>query len=166
MSTLHYLHVLSSYKESSVILFVLYSVAQSYLTLCDAWAVAHKLPRPWNFQVKNTEAGCHFLFQGIKPTSLIFPALAGRLFPLNHGFPVAQRVKKSALQCGRPRFDPWVGKIPWRRRKEGRPAPVFLPGEAHEERSLAGYTHKVAKCQTTLVTDSFTFTSSGLKESI
>ena len=33
--------------------------------------------------------------------------------------------------------DPWVGKIPWR--KEWLPTPVFLPGEFHTERSLAGY---------------------------
>ena len=37
----------------------------------------------------------------------------------------------------RPRFDPWVRKIPWRR--EWQPTPVFLPGEFHEQRSLAGY---------------------------
>ena len=34
-------------------------------------------------------------------------------------------------------FDPWVGKIPWRRARQ--PAPVFLPGESHGQRSLAGY---------------------------
>ena len=34
-------------------------------------------------------------------------------------------------------FDPWVGKIPWRR--ERKPTPVFLPGEPHGQRSLAGY---------------------------
>ena len=33
------------------------------------------------------------------------------------------------LQCGRPGFDPWVGKIPWRRDKL--PTPVFWPGEFH-----------------------------------
>ena len=33
------------------------------------------------------------------------------------------------------RFDPWVGKIPWRR--EWQSTPVFLPGESHEQRSLA-----------------------------
>ena len=36
-----------------------------------------------------------------------------------------------------PEFDPWVGQIPWGR--EWRPTPVFLPGEAHGQRSLAGY---------------------------
>ena len=32
------------------------------------------------------------------------------------------------LQCRRPGFAPWVGKIPWRRAWE--PTPVFLPGES------------------------------------
>ena len=34
-------------------------------------------------------------------------------------------------------FDPWVGKIPWRRKWP--PTPVFLPGKSHGQRSLAGY---------------------------
>ena len=33
-------------------------------------------------------------------------------------------------------FNPWVGKIPWRR--ETLPTPVFLPGEAYGQRTLAG----------------------------
>ena len=36
---------------------------------------------------------------------------------------------KIRLQCGRPGFDPWIGKIPWRR--ERLPTPVFWPGEFH-----------------------------------
>ena len=34
-------------------------------------------------------------------------------------------------------FDPWVRKILWRR--EWQSTPVFLPGESHGQRSLAGY---------------------------
>ena len=34
-------------------------------------------------------------------------------------------------------FDPWVGKIPWRRKWQH--IPVVLPGESHGQRSLAGY---------------------------
>ena len=34
-------------------------------------------------------------------------------------------------------FNTWVRKIPWRR--EWQPTTVFLPGEFHEQRSLAGY---------------------------
>ena len=35
------------------------------------------------------------------------------------------------------RFDPWVGKITWRR--VWQPTPVFLPGKSHGQRSLVGY---------------------------
>ena len=35
------------------------------------------------------------------------------------------------------RFNPWVRKIPWRRKWQ--PTLVFLLGESHEQRSLAGY---------------------------
>jgi len=48
---------------------------------------------------------------------------------------VAQKVKN--LQCRRSRFDPWIEKIPCSR--EWLPTPVFLPGEFHGQRSLAGY---------------------------
>ena len=41
------------------------------------------------------------------------------------------------LECGRPGFDPWVGKIPWRRNWQ--PTPVLLPGESHGGRSLVNY---------------------------
>ena len=51
-------------------------------------------------------------------------------------FLVAQTLK-SHLQCGRPRFNPWVGKISWRRKWQ--PTPGFLPGERHGQRSLADY---------------------------
>ena len=41
------------------------------------------------------------------------------------------------LQCGRPGFYPWVGKIPWIRKWQ--PTPVFLPRKSHGLRSLVGY---------------------------
>ena len=41
------------------------------------------------------------------------------------------------LQCGRPGFDPWARKIPWRRKWQ--PTPVLLPGKFHGQRSLVGY---------------------------
>ena len=64
---------------------------------------------------------------GIKPTSPASPwyGLSG---------------KESTCQCRRRRrhrFDPWFGRILWRR--EWLPAPVFLPGESHRQRSLMGY---------------------------
>ena len=55
-------------------------------------------------------------------------------------FPGGTSIKEPACQCrGHKRlgFDPWVGKIPWRRKWQ--PTPVFLPGEFHGQRSLVGY---------------------------
>ena len=37
----------------------------------------------------------------------------------------------------RRRFNPWLEKTPWRRAWQ--PTPVFLPGESHGQKSLAGY---------------------------
>ena len=53
------------------------------------------------------------------------------------GFPSGSDDKESACQCRGPGFDPWVRKIPWRRKWQ--PTPVFLPGESHRQRSLVGY---------------------------
>ena len=54
--------------------------------------------------------------------------------------------KKSTCQCRRLRrcrFDPWVGKIPWRRAWQ--PTPVFLSVKSHGQRSLVGYSPKGRK---------------------
>ena len=40
-------------------------------------------------------------------------------------------------RCKRQGIDPWVRKIPWRRKWQ--PTPEFLLGESHGQRSLAGY---------------------------
>ena len=46
-------------------------------------------------------------------------------------------VKAPTCQCRRRGFDPWVGKIPWRRKWQS--TPVLLPGKSHGQRSLIGY---------------------------
>ena len=56
------------------------------------------------------------------------------------GFPGGTSCKEPACHCRKRKrhgFDPWIGKIPWRRK--WKPTPVFLPGESHGQRSLAGY---------------------------
>ena len=56
------------------------------------------------------------------------------------GLPGGTSGKESACWSRRGKtcqFNPWIGKIPWRRALQ--PIPVFLPGEFHEKRSLAGY---------------------------
>ena len=65
-----------------------------------------------------------------------------RLFPVG-GFPGSASGKQPACQNRRrkrPGFDPWVGKIP--RRRKWQPTPVLLPGESQGQRSLVGYSHK------------------------
>ena len=47
------------------------------------------------------------------------------------------RRQSVCLQGGRPRFDPWVGKISWSRKWQ--PTPVLLPGTFYGRRSLVGY---------------------------
>ena len=47
-----------------------------------------------------------------------------------YGLPWWLSWSRIPLQCGRPGYDPWVGKMPWRR--EWLPSPVFWPGEFHE----------------------------------
>ena len=57
-------------------------------------------------------------------------------FKPEKGFPDGASGKESAYQCWRCRrcgFYPWIGKITWQ------PTPVFMPGESHGQRSLAGY---------------------------
>ena len=44
--------------------------------------------------------------------------------------------KSTGLALGKCGFNPWLRTIPWRRKWQ--PTPVFLSGESHGQRSLAG----------------------------
>ena len=62
------------------------------------------------------------------------------------GLPRWHSGKESAGQCRRCRrrwFNPWLGKIAWRRKWQ--PTPVFLPGKSHGQRNLAGYSPRGGK---------------------
>ena len=77
--------------------------------------------------------------------------------------PAGSDSKASAYQCGRPGFDSWVGKIPWR--KKWPPTPVLLPRKSYGRRSLVQATvHGVAKSWTRL--NDFTSLQSSLTELI
>ena len=61
--------------------------------------------------------------------------------------------KESACQhrrCRRPWFDPWLGKIPWRRKWQ--PTPVFLPGESRGRGDWWTTVHGVTESRTWLST--------------
>ena len=53
------------------------------------------------------------------------------------GFPGGASGKESACQCRKHEFNPWVGKVPWRRKWQ--PIPAFLPGESHGQSSLVSH---------------------------
>ena len=60
------------------------------------------------------------------------------------GFPGGAKGKESACQCRRHKrcgFDPWVGKIPWRRAY----ILAILPGEFHGQKNLVGYSPQGCK---------------------
>jgi len=59
------------------------------------------------------------------------------------GFPCDSAGKESTCNCRRPAFDPWLRKIPWRRKWLR--IPVFWP-----ENSMDYIVHRVAKRQTRL----------------
>ena len=86
------------------------------------------------------------LFQLFQGRNRVFQEFGCRpLFGL-YGFPAGTSGKEPACLCRRrrrPRFDPWVRKIPWRRKWQ--PTPVFLPGRFHGQRSLAGYSPRGRK---------------------
>ena len=65
------------------------------------------------------------------------------------------RLWRNHLQCRGSGFHPRVGKIPWTRKWQ--PTPIFLHGEFHGQRSLAGYSQSmgVAKSRTQLYDEHF-----------
>ena len=90
---------------------------------------------------------------GMEPRSSASASLAGRFFTTeppgkpqfdnkpeikrNIKFPGGSDSKESVCNAGDLGFNPWFGKMPWRR--EWQPTPIFLPGEFHGQRSLVGY---------------------------
>ena len=58
-----------------------------------------------------------------------------RQFRKEKGFPDGSVMKNPLAMQGNG-FNPWFGKIPWKRKWQ--PTTVFLPGKSHEHRSLVG----------------------------
>ena len=57
-------------------------------------------------------------------STTVYKGINSSVLPLLYGLPWWLRLLRTHLQCGKPGFDPWVGKIPWR--KEWLPIPVFF----------------------------------------
>ena len=117
------------------------------------WTVACQAPLSIGFFRQEYWSGLPFPSPGDLPDpgiKLKSPALAGGFFttePLGKPtgtlcfifinlFPGGSD-GRVCLQYEKAGFDPWVGKIPWRRKWQ--PTQVFLPGKFHGWRSLAMY---------------------------
>ena len=57
-------------------------------------------------------------------STTVYKGINSSVLPLLYGLPWWLRLLRTHLQCEKPGFDPWVGKIPWR--KEWLPIPVFF----------------------------------------
>ena len=62
-------------------------------------------------------------------------------------FPSDSAVKDPPARIHQTQFDPWVGKIPWRRKWQ--PTPVFLPGNPMDREALWATVYGVARVNTT-----------------
>ena len=125
-----------------------YSVRHSVIShpFVTPWTTARQAPLSMGFSRQGHWSGLPFPppealpRPGMEPGS---PALQadsllseppGRSFPDNGS--VVEPSTEPACQGRRCRFDPWMRKIPGRRK--WLPTPVFLPGEFHGQRSLVG----------------------------
>ena len=95
------------------------------------WTAAYQAPPSMGFSRQEYWSGLPL------PSPLSTHTL--RLILFAGGSQVGLVVKKLPANAGDVRFwfDPWVGKVPWRRAQQ--PTPLFLPGESHGQKSLAGY---------------------------
>ena len=80
------------------------------------------------------------------PRTCDYARLCGKEEKVTHEIKIAKGLlgwcsgKEPSCQnrsCKRPMFDPWVRKIPWRRKWQ--PTAVFWPGKSHGQRRLVGY---------------------------
>ena len=83
--------------------------------------------------LKHSSVGKESACNAEDPSSIPGPrrsAGEGIGYPLQYSWAsLVAQLERICPQCGRPGFDPWVGKIPWRR--ERLPTPLFRPGEVH-----------------------------------
>ena len=82
-------------------------------SLCGIWLVCPS----WTFKIKSLFTDKRYLFPS--------------------GASLVAQWQRIHLWCRRFSLNPWVTKIPWRRKWQ--PIPVLLPGKSHGQKSLVGY---------------------------
>ena len=90
----------------------------------------------------NHRSGTNYFYHNLPIRSKLFGPIHNKEKGLHkdmsiRGLPWWLSDKESTSQRRRRRFNPWIGKILWRRKWQ--PTPVFLPEKSHTQRSLVGY---------------------------
>ena len=118
------------------------SVAQSCPALLQPHGLQHSrlpCPSPTPRACSNScpySQWCHPTISSYTHTH-IYTHIFTYIYMYTYGLPRWLSGKESACQGRRHGLNPWVRKIPWRRKWQ--PIPVFLPGKSHGQRSLACY---------------------------
>ena len=83
-----------------------------------------------------------------KTIALTRQTFAGKVMSLLFMVSTVAQWSRICLQWRKHKFNPWIGKIPWRRKWLS--TPVFLPGKSHGQRSLVDYSswgHRGVICE-------------------
>ena len=115
-------------------LLLLPSIFPSVRAFSNESALCNRWPKYWKFSFSISPSN---EYSGLISFRMGWLDLFSEHLASAMGFPGGSEVKASAWNAGDPGFNPWVGKIPWRRKWQ--PTPVLLPGESHGGRSLIGY---------------------------
>ena len=116
--------MLKSYQKKGKVIFSQWSTVKALACILSPFPIPHpltlyKLPFP-----------ICWLGTPLFPLSPAFTTIRGIFFFRGCvKFPGSSVSKESACSAGRPGFNPWVRKIPWRRKWQ--PTPVFLPGKSY-----------------------------------
>ena len=114
-------------------------VAQSCLTVSNPMdcslpgSSVHAGSANWAKKGRNT----YTFFVAARTCTLLDTTATQLISHCSWGLPWWFSGKGSACQCRRCGFNPWVRKIPWRRKWQ--PTSVFFPGKSHGQKSLEGY---------------------------
>ena len=117
-------------------MYIMSLVHISFISLCLLTTPSnYPFPQPWLWQPLNLISFsvslvcfCFRFHKQVRSYRICLSLSNFTKVPLESIHTISRLVKDSACNV-RSGFDPWVGKIPWRR--ERFPTPVFWPGEFH-----------------------------------
>ena len=117
-------------------MYIMSLVHISFISLCLSTTPSnYPFPQPWLWQPLNLISFsvslvcfCFRFHKQVRSYRICLSLSNFTKVPLESIHTISRLVKDSACNV-RSGFDPWVGKIPWRR--ERFPTPVFWPGEFH-----------------------------------